>query len=128
MTKRIFSYPWSAEEEADGIRNLLQSHHIEFFETPASRWGFTHAAIWLKNDEDLDNALVLLQRYHLDYAENARQQFQRETGYKPNASFLHRVAFTLKYNVKRKSLLVLVAFGLALVLLYFYAFFALFQR
>ena len=128
MAIRIFSYPWSAEEEADGIRSLLQSHHIDYFETPASRWGFTNAAIWLKNDTDLDEARSLLQQHHLAFAENARRQYQLETGYDPNASFLKKTAFTIKYSFRRKSVLVLVAFGFVLLFLYFYSFFALFRR
>jgi hypothetical protein len=127
MTKRVFSYPWTAEEEADSIRSLLQSHNIEFFETPPSRWGFTHAAIWLKNDEDLDNARALLHQHSLQFAEQGRQQYQLETGYDPAASFLQRAVFTVKYNFRRKSLLLLVAFGFALLTVYFYSFFALFR-
>ena len=127
MAKRIFSYPWTAEEEADGIRNLLRSHHLEYFETPASRWGFSNAAIWLKNDEDVETARDLLQQHHLEFAEKARQQYQLETGYDPQAPLLKRAAFTVRYNFKRKSILVLVALGFALVIFYFYSFFALFR-
>jgi hypothetical protein len=127
MAKRIFSYPWSAEEEADSIRNLLLSHKIDFFETPASRWGFTHAAIWLKNDDELDKARAILQQHHLQYAEKARQQYQLETGYNPDAPFIKRAAFTIRYNFKRKSILFLVLFGFALLIIYFYSFFALFR-
>jgi hypothetical protein len=127
MAKRVFSYPWSAEEEAESIRNLLQSHHIDYFETPANRWGFTHAAIWLKHDEDLDNARALLQQHSVEFAEKARRQFQLETGYDPDASLLQRAIFAFKYNLKRKSLLLLVAFGFGLLIFYFYSFFALFR-
>jgi len=127
MAKRIFSYPWYAEEEAEGIREILRAHHIEFFETPASRWGFTHAAIWLKNAEGLDKTRTLLQQHHLEFAQKARQQYQLETGYNPDASLFKRAAFTIKYNLKRKNILLLVIFGFALVILYFYSFFALFR-
>lgn len=128
MAKRIFSYPWTAEEEAQGIRTLLQSHQIDFFETPASRWGFSHAAIWLKNDNDLEKTRVLLQQHHHQYAEQARRQYQQETGYDPHASFLERAAFAVKYNFKRRLVLLLVGCGFFVIFLYFYLFFKLFHR
>jgi hypothetical protein len=127
MTKRIFSYPATAEQEADSIRHLLQTHDIEYFETPASRWGFSNAAIWLKNDEDKDEAERLLQQHHEEFAEQARQQYQMETGYNPSASLPEKTLFTLKYILRRKSALLLVVAGFLLLYLYFRLFFSLFD-
>jgi len=127
MTKRIFSYPATAEQEADSIRHLLLTHHIEYYETPASRWGFSNAAIWLKNDEDIDTAQRLLQQHHKEYAEQARQQYQMETGYDPNASLPAKILFTIKHIFKRKSALLVLAVGFFLLYLYLSLFFSLFN-
>ena len=127
MTKRIFSYPDSAEQEAQGIRTLLEAHHIEFFETPASRWGFSNAAIWLKNDSDGDKVQTLLAQHHTEFAQQARQRYQMETGYDPNASWTVRARFTLKYLFQRKTVLVAVIVGFFLLYLYFNLFFSLFK-
>ncbi|WP_455210340.1 DUF6164 family protein [Kaarinaea lacus] len=127
MTKRIFSYPATAEQEADSIRHLLQTHHVEYFETPASRWGFSNAAIWLKNDEDTDKVERLLQQHHEEFAAQARQQYQLETGYDPNAELHVKILFTLKHILKRKSALVLAVVGFFLLYLYLSLFFSLFN-
>lgn len=127
MTKRIFSYPATAEQEADSIRQLLQTHKIEFFETPASRWGFTQAAIWIKHDTDADNARRLLEQHHREFADQARQEYQRETGYDPNASMVDKIAFTIKHLLKRKAAMLVLAIGLLLLYLYLSLFFSLFH-
>jgi len=127
MTKRIFSYPASAEQEADSIRHLLQTHHIEYFETPASRWGFSNAAIWIKNDDDADRVERLLQQHHEEFAEKARQQYQKETGYDPSASLPAKALFTLRHIFRRKSALLLLMAGFFLLYVYLYLFFSLFH-
>jgi hypothetical protein len=127
MTKRIISYPASAEQEAHSIRSLLEAHHIEYFETPASRWGFSNAAIWLKNNDDANKVEQLLQRHHIEFAEQARQEYQMETGYDPNAPLPVKTRFTLKQMVKRKSALLLLAMGVFLLYLYLALFFSLFH-
>lgn len=128
MAKRIFSYPSSAEAEADSIRNLLARHQIDFFETPASRWGFSNAAIWLKNDGDADKAQELLRQHHQEFAEKARQQYQLETGYNPAAPWPHKIAFTVKHIFKRKSALLLIGIGFVIIYLYYSLFFSLFGK
>jgi hypothetical protein len=127
MTKRIFSYPVSAEQEADSIRHLLAAHHIEFFETPASRWGFSNAAIWLQHDEDVAQTEHLLQQHHIEFAEQARQRFQLETGYDPNAPLAAKTVFSIKHLLKRKSALALLMVGIFLIYLYLAMFFSLFN-
>jgi hypothetical protein len=128
MTKRIFSYPATAEQEADSVRQLLKAHHIEFYETPASRWGFTQAAIWIKHDTDADNVRRLLEQHHQKFAAQARQDYQRETGYDPNAPLAVKFAFTVKHLLKRKVALLVLAFGLFLLYLYLSLFLSLFNN
>jgi hypothetical protein len=127
MTKRIFSYPAYAEPEADSIRQLLTTHHIEFFETPASRWGFTHAAIWIKHDQDTDIAKRLLEQHYLEFAEQARRQFQIETGYSPDAPWTAKIIFSIKHILKRKIALLVLAAGFLLLYVYISMFFSLFR-
>jgi hypothetical protein len=128
MTKRIFSYPITAEQEADSVRQLLKAHHIEFFETPASRWGFTQAAIWITHDADADKARHLLEQHHQEFAAQARQDYQKETGYDPNAPMVAKIGFTIKHIFKRKAALLVLAFGILLLYLYLSLFFSLFNK
>jgi len=51
------------EDEADEIRALLQQHGVEFYETPANRWGISGGGIWLADEERLAQARELIDRY-----------------------------------------------------------------
>lgn len=126
MSKRLFSYPNEANDEADGVKKLLEENHIPYFESPGNRWGFSKAAIWIKNREDFATAKNLFEHYQLDYAQKAREKYQLETGYQPDAPLSHRIGFALGRLLANKKLLLLLAVGFGLVYLYFQLFFSLF--
>ena len=73
MAYLLFSLRGVPEEEAFEIRDLLNHHDIDFYETNAGNWGFSMPAIWLRDELQLDQAQHLLQGYH-----RARYQLQRE--------------------------------------------------
>ena len=126
MAKRLFSYPLQEEEEAQCMRKLLEQRGIEYYDTPGSRWGFSNAAIWIKNNDDFPAAKKLFDQHQVEFAEQARKQYQAETGYDPSAPFKTKILFTLSHLKKRKLGLLLVLVGFSLVILYFYLFFSLF--
>lgn len=127
MSKRLFAYPDSAQDEAESVRELLRTKQMEFYETPASRWGFSNAAIWLKNDDDFEKAQELMRQHQEDYAEKARKKYHQETGYNANAPFWEKTVFTFKHLLlRRKRGLLLVIVGFILLYYYFYLFFSLF--
>ena len=80
-----------------------------------------------KNNDDADKVEQLLQQHHIEFAKQARQEYQMETGYDPNAPLPVKTRFTLKHMVKRKSALLLLAMGIFLLYLYFVLFFSLFH-
>ena len=64
--------------EADAVRELLTEHGLEFYETSAGNWGFSVAGIWLKNDNDKDQARSLIDNYqqHLSFATDDVESFR----------------------------------------------------
>ncbi len=126
MSKRLFAYTAAELEEAEHIRRLLDEHHIGYYETPASPWGFSKAAIWLHNDDDHARAKALLQQHEAEFARQARQRYQAETGYDPRAPFPQSLFFLLKHWYRKRHLLPWVILGFALIYLYFRMFFGLF--
>ncbi len=126
MSKRLFAYTPAELDEAEHVRRLLDEHHIDYYETPASPWGFSKAAIWLHNDDDLARAKTLLRQYENEYARQARQRYQAETGYDPQARFPHNLLFLLGYWYRKRHLLPWVVLGFILIYLYFHTFFGLF--
>ncbi len=63
MAKLFFKLKGVPESEANEIRQLLDEHEISFYETPPSIWQVSMEAIWLRNDEQLEQAKQLLAEY-----------------------------------------------------------------
>ena len=127
MSKRLFSYPADAENEAEGVKKLLQQHNIEFYESPGSRWGFSNASLWIKNNEDFTKAKALFDQYQQEYAHQARLKYQQETGYQPNAPFSHRFVWALKRLLGNVRLVLLLLIAMGLLAIYLRTFLSLFQ-
>ncbi|MDZ7749480.1 MAG: DUF6164 family protein [Halofilum sp. (in: g-proteobacteria)] len=58
-------------DEADEVRALLETHRLAFYETAPGPLGITAGAIWLRHDEQHEQARALLASYQ---AERARRQ------------------------------------------------------
>ena len=72
MAQLLFSLRNVPDEEADGVRQLLDQNGIAYYETSAGNWGIATPAIWLNNDDDLPRARQLLDGFQRDYV--TRQQ------------------------------------------------------
>jgi len=73
VSKRLFNLKNVPDDEAHDVRNLLNEHGIQFYETPARFWIFSMAAIWLVDAADFDKARQIIDQYQVQ-----RQQRQRE--------------------------------------------------
>lgn len=127
MSKRLFSYPQDAEKEAQGVKKLLEQHRIDYYESPGSRWGFSNPAIWIKNDDDIDEAKRIFDQFQQEYAQQARESYRRETGYDPNAPFLQRFTFAFTRLLSNFKLMLLLIIAIALLYIYLNAFFSIFS-
>ncbi len=127
MSKRLFAYSPAEAEEAESICRLLDEHGIAYYETPASTWGFSKAAIWLKHDDDYEKAQALLKAHEETYARQARQRYQEQTGYNPDASAGEQMRFLLKFWYEKRRMLPWIILGFILLYLYFKTFFNLFE-
>ena len=87
MPELLFRLNHVPEDEAEDIRDLLNAHGIDFYETSAGKWGFSVAAIWLR-DEDMpyfEQARALIDDYQRQRVERVREEYrkQREQGMRP---------------------------------------------
>ncbi len=123
MAKRLFSFPYTAENEAEVIRKTLTENNIAFYQTPGSRWGFSNPAIWITIDNELPRAKELFTEAQKHYAQQARENYQQDTGYNPNAPFKERTLFSLKYMLFNKKSIPLIFF-LGLIIYFYYHFFS----
>lgn len=68
----VFSLRHVPDDEADEIRALLREHAIDFYETPASKWGLGAGALWTRDAEAATRVKPLLAAYQERRAEQAR--------------------------------------------------------
>jgi len=72
MSVQVFRLKDVPDDEAEEIRTLLTEHHIDHFETPAGNWGISMPAIWLHDDEQLEEAKRLIDEYQVQRSEKFR--------------------------------------------------------
>lgn len=75
MSVLLFKLRNVPEDEADDIRDLLESNNIEFYETSAGNWGISTPAIWLKNTDDLEKAKSLIDIYQQERGISQREAY-----------------------------------------------------
>jgi len=63
------------EDELEEIHALMAAHDIDVYETSAGNWGISMPALWLRNDEQLDQARALLDEYAEERFQKARSEY-----------------------------------------------------
>ena len=63
MATLLFPLRHVPDDEAEEVRALLSRHGIDFYETPASVFGISAGAIWLRDDTQLQFARQLIDDY-----------------------------------------------------------------
>ena len=111
MAVMLFKLRNVPEDEAQEIRELLESHAIDFYETPASRWGISMEAIWLSDDIQLARAQALIDDYQRQRQQRAREEYARQ--------LQNGEIETLGQRLRHHPLLFLISLGFALIVVYF---------
>lgn len=70
------------EGEAQAVRELLADNQIEFYETSAGTFGISVAALWLRNEEQLQTARQLIDDFQAEHSRHMRaaHEEQRQSG------------------------------------------------
>ena len=92
MPEILFKLRNVPDDEADEIRDLLTKNNIEFYETPASRWGVSMEAIWLPEDTCLEQAKQLIDDYQTQRYQRVTKEYEDLKQKGEVESFLSRVA------------------------------------
>ena len=77
MAKILFRLRNVPEDEAEDVRNLLEEHQFDYYETNPGNWGISMPAIWLRNKEDYPRAKELLDIYQQERVIRVRQEYQQ---------------------------------------------------
>lgn len=85
MAALIFRLRNVPEDEADGVRALLDEHAIDWYETTAGNWGIAMPGIWAGRDDQISKARHLIERYQIERTASQRQLYeeQRRNGESP---------------------------------------------
>ena len=76
MSVQLFRLKNVPEDEAEDIRELLTSHRIDHYETPAGNWGISMPAIWLNDDDQLEQAKSLIDQYQNQRLARVRNEYE----------------------------------------------------
>jgi len=63
-------------DELDEIYALMQAHEIEVYETGAGNWGISMPALWLSNDDQLEQAKALLKQHEEERFQRMRDEYE----------------------------------------------------
>ncbi|GMR08829.1 MAG: DUF6164 family protein [Gammaproteobacteria bacterium] len=63
MPRQIFRLRGVPDDEATEIRALLTENEIEYYETDAGNWGISMPAIWLRDEQQYQQARALIDKY-----------------------------------------------------------------
>jgi len=114
MAKILFRLRQVPEEEADDVRQLLDQHGVDWYETSAGKFQISFPAIWVRNDADEPAARQLIETYQRQReqqmrAEHAEREalgevetFRQRVGSNPGPMLLAllAVAFILYISIK----------------------------
>lgn len=120
MAKRLFSFhPDDGVKEVEFVGERLKQQSIEYYETPGSTFGFSKPTLWIKHDTDFSQAKQIFLDGQHEYAKLAREQYQAETGYNPNAPLNEKIIFHLNFLYHKRKILPFIILGFILLYLYF---------
>lgn len=92
MPVMLFKLRGVPDDEAEEVRQLLASNNIQFYETPAGRWGVSMEAIWLSDECLLDDARKLIAEYQQRRSRKVRQEYSDLKSQGKAETFLQRLA------------------------------------
>lgn len=110
MAVRVFDLRGVPDDEAEAVRQLLSRHAIDYYETPAGRWGISSPGLWIRDSAQSKQTLDLIAHYQQERALRARALYKEQCaqGQQP----------TLWHVVTQDPLRVIAALLVIAILLY----------
>ena len=95
------------EDEEIEVRRLLDENHIAYYETSAGTFGMSLAALWIRDDGEIDRARELLDAYQGERFKQAREHYEQQQRDGSAETHLQR---SLRHPVRTLIYLLVVAF------------------
>lgn len=103
MSHLVFKLNSVPDDEAEEVRQLLDTAEIPFYETDSGRWGLGFAALWMKEVEQLEHAKDLIQEYQMSRYQRVTEEHQKQ---EESGEKISRIAFFLTSPIRFSMLLV----------------------
>ena len=111
MPVRLFSLRNVPDDEAEEVRALLTDNHIDFYETSAGNWGISTPGLWLREEDQLQQAKALIERYQETRGEQQREIYQQAKREGKHKTFIDMIA--------EEPLKVIAYIAIVVVIIYF---------
>ena len=111
MSVQLFRLKNVSDDEANDIRDLLLKNNIDHYETPPGNWGISMPAIWLNDNDQLEEAKLLIDAYQQQRQakmKNEYEQLKRDGNHQ-----------SLVSEFIKNPLQIVLYIGIAAVVLYF---------
>ncbi len=111
MPHLLFRLNGVPEDEEVEVRRLLDENHIAYYETSAGLFGISLAALWIRDDGEIDRAKELLEEYQQQRYRQARESYEQQQR-DGNAE-------TLLQRALRQPIRTLLYLAIVIIILYF---------
>lgn len=91
MSALIFRLRHVPDDEAEAIRNLLSEHGIDWYETSAGNWGIAMPGLWAANDEQIDEACELIEKYQRELSVSQRELHEQQRLLGQSTTLIQRI-------------------------------------
>lgn len=78
MPHLLFRLNGVPEDEEIEVRRLLDENHIDYYETSAGLFGISLAALWLRDEGEVERATELLEQYQQQRYQRAREKYEQQ--------------------------------------------------
>ena len=76
MSHLVFKLNGVPDDEAEDVRLLLEENEIAYYETDSGRFGLGSAAIWMRDDEKLEQAKEAIDEYQKLRCQRVRSEHE----------------------------------------------------
>ncbi len=115
MAKLLFNLRNVPDDEAADVRALLETHRVDFYETPMGLFGISAGGYWLRDKDAYPAARALIDRYQEERRQRVRAE-QAEAERDGSAPTFARLLREQPGFVLSRLLGIVVILGLVLLL------------
>ena len=77
MAILLFSLRQVPDDEAADVREVLEENHIDYYETHAGNWGISMPALWLRDEQQHEQARQLINAYQEQRRITIQEEYAR---------------------------------------------------